>query len=64
MASVHGYAVVLAEQQVGRALEIADEAVVLTHGRIGLGGPAADLARDATRLEQAYLGMADQPLPS
>jgi len=48
--------VVLVEQHVGLALEIADGAVVLVHGNVSLQGPAAELRNDATRLEAAYLG--------
>jgi branched-chain amino acid transport system ATP-binding protein len=56
IATEHGCAVVLVEQHVGLALEVADDAAVLTHGSIALQGTAAELARDATRLEQAYFG--------
>jgi branched-chain amino acid transport system ATP-binding protein len=48
--------VVLVEQHVALALEVADEAIVLAHGRIALSGAAADLASDPKRLEAAYLG--------
>ncbi|MCW3013482.1 MAG: livF [Solirubrobacterales bacterium] len=50
-----GAAVLLVEQHVKLALQIADEAVVLTHGELALRGPAADLLRDPARLERAYL---------
>jgi branched-chain amino acid transport system ATP-binding protein len=52
----HGAAVVLVEQHVKLALGVADEAAVLNRGQIVLRGAAADLARDGTRLERAYLG--------
>jgi branched-chain amino acid transport system ATP-binding protein len=51
-------AVVLVEQHVGLALQVADEAAVLNRGSIVLRGPAAELARDSDRLEHAYLGVA------
>lgn len=49
-------AVILVEQHVALALEVADEAMVLVHGEVALSGPAAELAADHTRLEAAYLG--------
>lgn len=49
-------AVVLVEQHVALALEVADEAVVLARGEVALRGPAAELAADHTRLKTAYLG--------
>jgi branched-chain amino acid transport system ATP-binding protein len=51
-----GCAIVLVEQHVQLALEIADDAIVLVHGSIGLAGPANTLGEDAARLEAAYLG--------
>jgi branched-chain amino acid transport system ATP-binding protein len=51
-----GVAVVLVEQHVAVALEVADRAMVLTHGEVTLQGPAAVLAADRTRLENSYLG--------
>jgi branched-chain amino acid transport system ATP-binding protein len=53
-----GAVVVLVEQHVHLALEIADHAIVLVHGQISLRGPARDLAADPARLEAAYLGAA------
>ena len=49
-----GMAVVLVEQFVGRALEVADRAVVLEQGRVVAAGSPADLTGDA--LAAAYLG--------
>jgi branched-chain amino acid transport system ATP-binding protein len=49
-------AIILVEQHVHLALEVADEALVLVHGAVTLRDSAASLAADATRLEAAYLG--------
>jgi branched-chain amino acid transport system ATP-binding protein len=59
-----GVAVLLVEQNVVRALELADRAYVLEQGRVVAGGPAAQLREDA-RIQQAYLGLrdGDQPNP-
>ncbi len=51
-----GAAVLLVEQHVHMALELADRAYVLTHGRVVLEGPAAELVRRADLLEASYLG--------
>lgn len=51
-----GMAVILVEQHVRLALEIADQALVLVHGQVSLRGPAAALAADSRALEAAYLG--------
>jgi branched-chain amino acid transport system ATP-binding protein len=51
-----GAVVVLVEQHVRLALEVADTAIVLAHGRVALAGDATDLARDLPALEAAYLG--------
>jgi branched-chain amino acid transport system ATP-binding protein len=48
--------VVLVEQHVQLALEVADRAIVLVHGDVTLRGTAAELAADPSRLEEAYLG--------
>jgi branched-chain amino acid transport system ATP-binding protein len=53
-----GAAVVLVEQHVHLALEVADAAVVLVHGEPTLAGPATELRSDPRRLEEAYLGTA------
>jgi branched-chain amino acid transport system ATP-binding protein len=58
IAADHGCAVVLVEQHVNLALAVADQAVVLNHGRIVLDGDAAPLQAEPERLEQAYLGSA------
>jgi branched-chain amino acid transport system ATP-binding protein len=51
-----GAVVVLVEQHVQLALEVADRAAVLVHGEIRLRGSAADLAGQPDELEAAYLG--------
>ena len=56
IAAEHGAAIVLVEQHVNLALEVADEAAVLNRGTIVLHGTATDLRRDRSRIEQAYLG--------
>jgi branched-chain amino acid transport system ATP-binding protein len=49
-----GMGVLVVEQQVGRALEVADRAYVLNRGRVIVEGSAAELD-DASVLEHAYL---------
>jgi branched-chain amino acid transport system ATP-binding protein len=56
--------VVLVEQHVGLALEVADEALVLVHGEVVLRDRAADLLRNPAVLEEAYLGNGGAPNPS
>jgi branched-chain amino acid transport system ATP-binding protein len=56
IADTTGAVVVIVEQHVGLALEVADSAHVLVHGEIALSGPAKELAREHQRLEAAYLG--------
>lgn len=51
-----GIGVVLAEQNVRAALQIAATAYVLAEGRVVLSGPAEELARDPA-VQQAYLGV-------
>ncbi|PYE17063.1 amino acid/amide ABC transporter ATP-binding protein 2 (HAAT family) [Williamsia limnetica] len=50
--------VVLVEQHVQLALEVADEALVIVHGGVRLSGSARELAKNPELLEQAYLGEA------
>ncbi len=52
-----GTAIILVEQHVRLALEVADRAVVLAHGEVALSDAASALAADPARLEQAYLGV-------
>jgi branched-chain amino acid transport system ATP-binding protein len=58
-----GAVVILVEQHVRLALEVADQAMVLVHGAITLQGSAADLAADPASLEAAYLSAPD-PVPA
>jgi branched-chain amino acid transport system ATP-binding protein len=51
-----GTTILLVEQRLVEALEIADRAYVLQTGRIVLSGPAADILAD-TGVRRAYLGM-------
>jgi branched-chain amino acid transport system ATP-binding protein len=51
-----GAVVVLVEQHVHLALEVADEALVIVHGDVKLRGSAAELAAHPERLQAAYLG--------
>jgi len=48
--------VILVEQHVGLALDVADRALVLVHGQVSLDGPASELRNDPDRLEAAYFG--------
>ncbi|MCU1456900.1 MAG: transporter related protein [Actinomycetia bacterium] len=54
-----GCAVLLVEQHVGLALEIACSASVLNRGSIVLRGPAKELLNESERLEAAYFGTAE-----
>lgn len=56
VADERGAVVVLVEQHVHLALEIADQALVLVHGEVALRGPAGEVRADAMALEAAYLG--------
>jgi branched-chain amino acid transport system ATP-binding protein len=53
-----GVAILLVEQNVVRALDLADRAYVLEEGRVVAGGTPADL-RQRTRIQEAYLGLRD-----
>ena len=52
-----GVAILLVEQDVMNALELADRAYVLDRGRITVSGKAAELANDP-RIREAYMGLA------
>jgi branched-chain amino acid transport system ATP-binding protein len=55
-ASQEGCAVLLVEQHVGLALDVADRAYVLSHGRVTLHKPAAELRGNHDLLLASYLG--------
>ena len=58
-----GIAVLLVEQFVESALDIADRAYVFEHGTIGLSGSAVDLRSDRNLISGSYLGnAADAPV--
>ena len=59
IAKEQGCAVLLVEQHVNLALEVADSASVLNRGEIVLRGAAKDLLTDPSRLESAYFGTAE-----
>ena len=56
LARREGLTIVLVEQNVTEALEVADRAYVLDHGRIGRSGPAADLRQD-NDIRETYMGL-------
>ena len=60
VANESGAAVILVEQHVHLALEIADQALVLVHGEVSLQGRAEELRADPTRLAAAYLGTSER----
>ncbi|MEQ8841017.1 MAG: ABC transporter ATP-binding protein [Acidimicrobiales bacterium] len=51
-----GAAVVVVEQHIHLALELADRAVVMVNGQVVLDGDAAELRADPSRIEAGYLG--------
>ena len=56
VASETGSVVVLVEQHVHLALEIADDAMVIAHGEVILAGNARAFASEIDQIEAAYLG--------
>ncbi len=51
-----GCAIVMAEQNVGYATQIADHCIVLEEGRVALSGPMAEVV-ESDELRSAYLGL-------
>ena len=60
LASGDGIAVLLVEQFVTRALELASRAYVLTKGSVSYAGSAAELAADESFIASSYLGAVDE----
>jgi branched-chain amino acid transport system ATP-binding protein len=61
VADEHGASVIMVEQHVQLALEIADEAMVMVHGSIVLSGPAEQYRNDTSSVESAYMGRSVSP---
>lgn len=55
VADEHGASVIMVEQHVHLALEVADEAMVMVHGSVVLSGPAKVLRDDTSAVESAYM---------
>ncbi len=55
VADEHGASVIMVEQHIQLALEVADEAMVLVHGSIVLSDSAEKLRADTSAVESAYL---------
>jgi branched-chain amino acid transport system ATP-binding protein len=61
IATEHDCAVLLVEQHVSLALEVADSASVLNRGTIALRGTASELLAHTDRIEAAYFGAVESP---
>jgi branched-chain amino acid transport system ATP-binding protein len=59
VAADRGTGVLLVEQHIRNALEIADRAYVLAHGRVVIEGTTADLATRIDEIEDTYLAAAE-----
>ena len=55
VADEHGASVIMVEQHVQLALEVADEAMVLVHGSVVLSGSAETYRDDTSAVESAYM---------
>jgi branched-chain amino acid transport system ATP-binding protein len=60
VADEHGASVIMVEQHVQLALDVADEAMVMVHGSIELAGPAAQFRDDIGAVEDAYMSHRSQ----
>ena len=58
-AADHDIAVVLVEQHLHYAAQVADRAVVMSQGQIALELPSSELTSRAAEVEQLYLGTAE-----
>ena len=56
LATADGMSILLVEQHVHLALEVADRAAILVHGRIADAAAAAEFRAEPGRIENAYLG--------
>ncbi len=56
VADERGASVVMVEQHVQLALEVADEAMVMVHGNVVLAGAAEQFRKDTTMVQAAYMG--------
>ena len=63
VADEHGASVIMVEQHVQLALDVADEAIVMVHGSIVLSGAAATFRDDTRSIEAAYMSGAADPGP-
>ena len=50
--------VVMVEQHVQLALDVADEAMVIVHGNVVLAGAAEEFRKDTSTVQAAYMGTA------